>query len=67
MPELPQKLFVRFNDDGLSLDDDDQFLRAGAEPGDISVENESPMAGVYELRKKVQIVNKTEVFDIEVG
>lgn len=65
MPELPQKLFMRYDDEELSKDNDEQFLLRAENPEDISIENKVVIAGVYELTKKVRIINRTEVFDID--
>jgi len=55
--KLPKKIFARWNDD----DPNSQFLMADEEPTGISTENEAVSAGVYELTRKVNIVNETKI------
>lgn len=65
MPKLPETFYVRYDDENLEKDDDDQFLHVGEIPNDVSIEDETIIVGVYELKKKVQLKNKTEVLDYQ--
>jgi len=56
--ELPEKIYAEWNED----DPASPFLNVSDDPKEIAEQDEEKIVGIYELKQKVQLVNKTEVF-----
>ena len=59
--ELPKKIYAEWNED----DPDSPFINASDDPKQIAEQDGTKVVGIYELQRKVQIVNATEVCEFE--
>ena len=55
--KFPAQIYVAKENDGK----DDEFLLADPSPEGMQVENDEREVAIYELRKIVTVVNKTEI------
>jgi len=57
--KLPKKVYVRWNED----DPKEPFLMVSDDPKEISEGEATVPAGIYELTRKVDLVNETKVVE----